>query len=100
MSTDPYLNSLVAGYRNAKNALFSHRGNRFQRNSLVRVDSPRYRGLGMVVDDPACPVDQLPVLLCNGNVWWYPAEKCEPSDDPIPRELRHAVLDRAGIAHL
>ena len=100
MSADPYMNKLAADYRNAYAALWSHRGNRFQFRQLVRVDCSRYHGLGSVDRDPACPPDNVPVLLGNGNTWWYPVEAVTPVSEQTPRELRHAILDKAHINHL
>jgi len=94
------MDKLAAEYRTARHALISHRCNRFQFRSLVRVDCPQYHGLGSVDIDPTCPPDSVPVLIGNGNTWWYPVESVTPSDEPVPRELRHAILDKANINHL
>lgn len=98
--SDPYMRQLVTDYRTARERLLSHRGNLFKNHALVHVDCPRYLGLGVVDSDPACPPDQVPVLLCNGNTWWYPVESVTPVDAPMPRELRRVVLTKAGIHHL
>lgn len=91
---------LAREYRAARDRLISHRGNRFQPRRLVHVDCPRYLGLGAIAVDSECPLDHVPVLLGNGNVWWYPVESCTPVDAPMPRALRHAILDKARINHL
>lgn len=49
----------------------------FPTGATVNVDSDRYRGPGTVVIDNQCPPHLLPVLLGNGNTWWYPVEDCE-----------------------
>ena len=100
MSADPYMDKLAADYRKAREALLSHRGNRFQFRRLVRVDCAQYHRLGAIGICSACPPDKVPVLLGNGNTWWYPVESVTPSDELVPRDLRHAILDKANINHL
>lgn len=100
MTPDPYMTQLAKDYRAAREALLSHRFNHLKFRTLVRVNAPRYRGLGVVQADSSCPADEVPVLLGNGNTWWYPVECVAPSDEPVPRELRHRVLESAGINHL
>jgi hypothetical protein len=99
MNTDPYMTQLAHDYRIARELLLSHRSNKFQHRKMVRVDCSRYHGIGVVTSDEACPADQVPVLLGNGNTWWYPVESVSLTDEPMTRELRHAILDSAQIGH-
>ena len=74
--------TLAERYRSAAHVLIGYRDRVFPKGSVVYVDCDRYRGPGIAARDSACPPDQLPVLLGNGNTWWYPIERCyEASQD-------------------
>ena len=50
----------------------------FPVDSVVRVDDPRFHGIGIVSRDEACPIEKLAVRVESLNVWWYPVEHCQP----------------------
>jgi len=60
----------------------------FPIGSVVRVDSARFHGVGLVSNETACPLEQLPVLLESMNVWWYPLEDCKPYHGKMPSWMR------------
>ena len=74
--------ALAERYRNSVKALNEYRDDMFPKGEKVHVDTDRYRGPGIASRDSGCPPDQLPVLLENGNTWWYPIERCWPVSNP------------------
>jgi hypothetical protein len=79
------LKRVVRRYSNASHALAKLRSELFPPKSIVHVECDRYTGPGKVVSDGGCPIDQLPVQVGNGNVWWYPLTFCSPNDAGQPR---------------
>lgn len=43
----------------------------FPVGSVVHVNNPRFRGMGIVVSYENCPPDHLAVLVQSGNYWFY-----------------------------
>ena len=74
--SNPQALALAEHYRNSVEALRQYRDVVFPKGENVYVDTDRYRGPGVAARDSDCPPDQLPVLLGNGNTWWYPIERC------------------------
>lgn len=64
----------IASFRNLRDALKAAKDSLYPKGCVVRVDNPRYHGLGIVARQAECPDDRLPVLLSNGNIWWYELE--------------------------
>ena len=64
---------------------FRRKNQPFKHNAVVYVRSGRYIGHGLVnLKDgypERCPEMQVPVLLENGNTWWYPVEHVEAGTD-------------------
>jgi hypothetical protein len=62
---------------------FRRKNQPFKHNAVVYVRSGRYTGHGLVNFKDGYPErrpeTQVPVLLENGNTWWYPAEYVEES---------------------
>lgn len=71
---------LVARYEVACDELKLFKRDTYKPGMPVEVDTDRYRGPGIVALDGACPPNQLPVRLGNGNVWWYPIQDCRPAN--------------------
>lgn len=69
-------NALAVEWRSIGNRLRDYKNHRFQVGSKVRVNNPRFVGVGIVAFDADCQPDNLAVCLENGNVWWYPIEDC------------------------
>jgi hypothetical protein len=65
----------------AKRSLQFAKNSFFPPQTVVRVEHPRYKGLGIVVVDDRCPPEDLAVLLENGNTWFYSAVTCLPVAD-------------------
>jgi len=55
----------------------------YMHNAVDYVRSGRYTGHGLInLKDGCpekCPETQVPVLLENGNTWWYPADNVDES---------------------
>lgn len=66
----------LRNFRHAEKKMREARDAEFAPGRAVRVISARFNGFGWIVRDSGCPLDQLPVQLENGNVWWYPLEDC------------------------
>jgi hypothetical protein len=64
---------------------FRRKNQPFKHNAVVYVRSGRYIGHGLVnLKDgypERCAETQVPVLLENGNTWWYPVEHVEAGTD-------------------
>lgn len=91
------LPAAVASFRELRDALTAATDEHYPPGCVVRVDNPRYHGLGIVARQPGCPADWLPVLLSNGNVWWYELETIvERVKNPAewPTWIRQAVTER------
>lgn len=67
----------------------------FPINSVVAVDSESFHGVGLVTNSD-CPLEQLPVLVQSGNVWWYPLEDCKPHAGKMPSWLR-GYMRQSGL---
>lgn len=76
------LQQLLAIYRETGRLLERDREQLFPRGCVVRVEHNRFTGLGLVAYSEDCPLDQLPVLLESGNIWWYELETCQRVRDP------------------
>lgn len=89
----------VRKYREAWESLRDFRSRTYPQWAKVRVNAPTFRGLGVVQykGQHDCPLDKVPVLLENGNVWWYHIEDCAPTAEEMPRSLRRTTLETAGI---
>ena len=59
----------------------------FPVDSVVRVDDPRFHGIGIVSRDEACPIEKLAVRVESLNVWWYPIEHCADTTKTLTRLL-------------
>lgn len=70
--------ALALEYRLIGDRLRDYTNHRFPVGLKVRVDDPRFKGVGCVTREDACPPDKLPIILESGNVWWYPIENCSP----------------------
>lgn len=70
--------ALLQAYRSARAALTTARLQAFPHRCCVRVNSARYRGVGVALTlcSEGVPLEQLPVRLENGNTWHYPLEDC------------------------
>lgn len=55
----------------------------FPLGTLVMVNCVKFQGFGTVAAG-ACAPNQLPVLLDNGNVWFYDISDCEPAPEAEP----------------
>jgi len=89
------LAEIVASYHLAVKLLHEYRMARYKRGQFVRVNDARFKGVGIVgVYSSEIPPYKLPVLLENGNTWWYDLESIveivAPKD--APRSLRRAKL--------
>lgn len=60
----------------------------FPIGSMVQVNSARFHGIGFVVRDESCPLEELPVRVESLNVWWYPIEDCKPYHGKMPSWIR------------
>ena len=50
----------------------------FPSGSKVKVDCDQYNGVGEVTYyNWDLPIDKIPVLLQNGNIWYYPFINCK-----------------------
>jgi hypothetical protein len=78
------LNELAAMYRTVHKILDDARAFNFPRGTKVNVKADRYNGPGIVAHLSECPPDQVPVLLGNGNTWWYPIETVTPIEEQKP----------------
>lgn len=68
------LSGLLATFRECGQQLQALADERFPVGCIVRVDSPRFHGIGEVRGNDDCPLDKLPVLVESGNTWWYELE--------------------------
>ena len=68
--------ALASEYRRIGDRLRDYKNHRFPSGSMVQVNDPRFKGIGCVTMDDACPPDKLALTLESGNVWWYPIENC------------------------
>lgn len=86
------LSTLVSAYVNSRRELLAMSNRLFPRNSAVWLEGPKIYGIVMGRGD--CPEDRLPVLVENGNVWWYQlcAVRPEPDVRKWPRWIRDAEL--------
>jgi hypothetical protein len=61
--------------------------------SVVDVDSPHFRGVGIVQDSPPEPF--VLVLVESGNAWWYEADTIKRVITDVrdwPRWVRRVVM--------
>ncbi len=86
------LSQLVIEFRRAESKLTAARAEMFPHHSIVRVDNPRFRGFGVVALDHSCGPDQLPVILENGNIWWYDITTCEREDGVVPDWVKRIAV--------
>jgi len=63
--------AIMNAYLTARDKLNEYRNDRFPCGAAVIVNCDRYRGPGVIEDDPYCPIEQVAVTLPNGNCWWY-----------------------------
>lgn len=74
---------------------------RFKLGQVVRVESPRFTGHGLVsnLETQVTAGGEIGVRLENGNVWNYPADHCRPVTvlSEIPRSVRRMKLQRSKI---
>lgn len=66
--------ALLATFRESRDGLQTFVDQRFPVGCVVRVDNPRFHGIGEVRGSDECPPDKLPVLVESGNTWWYELE--------------------------
>ena len=77
----------VKQYREAAAWLENYRRKTLPIDSVVYVDCPsRYTGFG-VAYGKSDSLDEVPVLLENGNVWYYPIERVRPITDEERKKL-------------
>lgn len=69
---------LVIKYKLLACRLKDYRDHVFKQGSRVKVDNPRFTGIGEVACQYDLQPDLLAVTLENGNTWWYPIENCNP----------------------
>lgn len=101
--SDTIAKALAERYRDSIKALNEYRDSMFPRGAKVCVDADQYRGPGIVAMDSNCRPDQLPVLLSNGNTWWYPIERCwlaEPSEPELRCQLCLRAQEDCGCSEL
>lgn len=79
--SDAIAQAIAERYRDSVKALNEYRYSMFPKGKKVYVDADSYRGPGVVARDSDCFPDRLPVLLDNGNTWWYPIDRCWPADE-------------------
>ncbi len=65
------LTDLLATFRECGQQLQAWADERFPVGCIVRVDNPRFHGIGEVRGNDDCPLDKIPVLVESGNTWWY-----------------------------
>lgn len=66
---------VIDSWRAAKRQLIAFKAAIFPRGTPVLVNADRYHGPGVVgFGDTDRAPDHVPVLLGNGNTWWYPIE--------------------------
>lgn len=66
---------VIEAWRAATQQLIAFKASIFPKGTPVLVNADRYRGPGVVgFRTSDVPPDQVPVLLGNGNTWWYPIE--------------------------
>jgi hypothetical protein len=68
------LTVLLATFRECGQQLQAVVDERFPVGCIVRVNNPRFHGIGEVRGSDDCPLDKLPVLVESGNTWWYELE--------------------------
>lgn len=87
-----HVNELVGIYRQAAKDLKEIRAFAYKRGDYIRVDTPRFKGIGFVDLNSETPPDQLSVTLGNGNTWNYPLEDIieiiDKDSTEIPSELK------------
>jgi hypothetical protein len=88
----PEKTPLLSAYATARAALEKYRDENYSRGTPVMVNCNRYVGPGLAVRDAQCPLDQVAVVLENGNVWWYPLESVQPSAETPQHVKLQAVL--------
>lgn len=85
----------VHEFRRVCQWLRAYSESRFPRDSVVRVDNPKFKGYGVVVAHDECPPDCLPVVVESGNAWFYELETIsfrEPRINRWPRWIRDLKL--------
>lgn len=96
---DALLASVLSSYRQSASTLREFNQSRYRTGQFVRVDDPRFKGVGMVAPRSSeIPPDLVPVRLENDNVWWYRIESIRetvPAKD-APRQLRRMKLRLNG----
>lgn len=80
LKTQSPLHETLQAYQVANKRMGGMRNEAFPAGRTVLVHCAKYHGRGIVVLDSLCPLDQVPVLLKNGNTWRYPIECCFPFD--------------------
>jgi len=100
MSKRLAVSTLAFQVRSHARQLEKYKDELFPCRKTVMVDCDRYRGLGVATRWDGCPADQLPVMLPNGNTWFYPVEACHPVPleqlKNLPRSERRNVLRARG----
>lgn len=94
------ISMLALQVRSHSRQLEELKGELFPCRKTVVVDCDRYRGIGVATRWDGCPADQLPVILPNGNTWFYPVESCRPLPlqelRNLPRSERRNILRARG----
>ena len=75
--TDVASGALLGRWREMTNSIREWKRTAFPHHSIVKGNAPSYKGYGIVMATSECDTDKLPVMLENGNTWWYPVEGCE-----------------------
>ena len=88
------LPGLVSAFRQFQSDLRTLADEKWPVGCIVRVDNPRFHGIGEVRGSDECPADKLPVLVESGNTWWYELETIvERVPVPLwPRWIRQSKL--------
>lgn len=98
----PRLDAIVSRFRDVRDEMTAAIDDHYPRDCVVRVDNPRYHGMGIATRQSDCPLDRLPVELSNGNVWWYELETItERVLDPKewPSWIRETITARKKREH-
>lgn len=93
---------LLSRWSEMTNSIREWKRTAFPHRCIVKVNAPSYKGYGIVMATGECDTDKLPVMLENGNTWWYPVEGCERITDmkQVPAYARRQKLKLHGCYKL
>jgi hypothetical protein len=91
----------LESYRESRRIFLRQKEQQFPLPCVVRVDSPRFFGTGIVwtYDGIADYTDSLLVLLENGNTWDYPIDCCARIEDEVnwPQWIKDDFAERRKV---